>query len=95
MATSERWPSPMAGPAWEAYRTAWNQLEAQTLAGLPEAVQRRVVRHPTVRAMHDYVCRRCRDGEVITVVAAVKVWLAVVKKATAVYAAHQQKEKAA
>jgi hypothetical protein len=78
-----RWPSPLPGPAWASWRTAWDHIETRTLAGVPAATVRHVRQVPAVRQAEDRALALAHSGDVLATRARCQAWLRAIKHALA------------
>jgi hypothetical protein len=83
MTPTPRWPSPLPGPAWASWRTAWDHIEVRTLAGLPAATVRLVRQVPAVRQAEDHAIALAHTGNVLATRASCQAWLRAIKAALA------------
>lgn len=89
MTTPDRWPAPLSGPAWHAWRTAWDHIETKTLAGIPhETIQALRATH-RVRQAEEHALQRAASGDVLATRAACQTWNTVVRS---VLKAHTEAE---
>jgi hypothetical protein len=83
MTPTTLWPSPLPGPAWASWRTAWDHIETRTLAGVPAATVRLVRQMPAVRQAEDHAIGLAQSGDVLATRESCQAWLRAIKAALA------------
>lgn len=86
----ETWPSPLAGPAWHAWRTAWDHIERKTLADVPHATAQALRQTAAVRKAENRACQMAHSGDVLATRSACQTWNTTLRDAL-----HQLREEAA
>lgn len=82
-----RWPSPLPGPAWHAWRTAWDHIETKTLAGVPHDTVQAIRAFQTVRTAEDRTTVLAQSGDVLATQQAAQKWNTAIRQALK---AHQE-----
>jgi hypothetical protein len=84
------WPSPRPGPAWHAWRTAWDHIERKTLVDVPHATAQAIRQTEAVRKAEDRAIQRAQSGDVLATRSACQAWNKTLRDAL-----HQMREEAA
>jgi hypothetical protein len=64
MSATDRWPSPLPGPAWQTWRNCWDHLEATVLAGISAQTSRALRQDGAVRQAEDLALQMAHRGDV-------------------------------
>lgn len=92
MTPTNRWPSPLPGPAWQTWRNCWDHLEATVLAGVSLETWNAIRKDPAVLKAEDRAAQMAHSGDVVATNRACNAWL---RSLRAALKAHDEQEKAA
>lgn len=81
--STDRWPSPLPGPAWQKWRNCWDHLERTVLAGVSLETWQVIRKDAAVRKAEDRAAEMARSGDVLATNASCNAWLRSLKAALA------------
>ena len=74
MTSTDDWPSPLPGPAWAAWRIAWDHITSKTLAGVSLEDFRHLMADPAVKAAEERCAALAQSGDVQATQKSAQVW---------------------
>ena len=73
--STDRWPSPLPGPAWQKWRNCWDHIETTVLAGVSLETWQVLRKAAAVRKAETRAAEMARSGDVVATNAACNTWL--------------------
>jgi hypothetical protein len=89
--TTDRWPSPRPGPAWQTWRNCWDHIETVVLAGVSLETYNVVRKDPAVAQAETRAAEMAGSGDALATNASCNAWVRAIRAALA---AHNAKDAA-